>query len=65
MRNVHYYSATEQKEWQRKEAERSQYWEDKTEREFSRMIWSVVSMTVGMAVAAMIGGMSPIRSPCQ
>lgn len=54
MRNAHYYSAEEQKEWQRKEAERSQYWEDKAEREFSRMIWSVVSLTVGMAVAAIV-----------
>ena len=54
MRNVHYYSATEQKEWQRKEAERSQYWEDKAERDFNRMIWSVVSLTAGMVVAAIV-----------
>lgn len=54
MRNAHYYSAEEQKEWQRKEAERSQYWEDKAARDFSKMIWSVVSMTVGMVVAAIV-----------
>ena len=54
MRNVHYYSAEEQKEWQRKEAERSQYWEDRAERDFNRMIWSVVSLTAGMVVAAIV-----------
>ena len=57
MRPDNYYSIQEQRNHnrkERKEKELKAHWEDVVANDFSKVIWSVVSLTVGMLVVTII-----------